>query len=64
MRRVPLLVAASLLLALPLVPTASALEDPICQLTDSLCTVYQRAVRTVDRVCDAAVQGGCPLGST
>lgn len=64
MLRVSALVALSLLLALPLVPTATAIEDPICDLTDALCTLYQRTMATVDRVCDAAIQGGCPVGST
>lgn len=64
MKRVSLLVAAALLLALPFVPTAAAIENPICEHTSSLCTVYQNAVRTVDRLCDAALTGGCPIGST
>ena len=64
MLRLTLLVAASLVLALPFVPTAAAIGNPLCEHTSSLCTVYEQVVRTVDHVCDAAITGGCPIGST
>lgn len=58
--RIALLVALSLLAAAPLLPTAAASQNPFCQLADFLCTVYETTTRTVQRVCDAAINGGCP----